>query len=100
MSDRAGRREISSPPSVVLPGPSQPPWRVSLRSSAPSRWIMSPSEAEGKCFYLQTDMKCNMSAAFLPYSLLLGGEDAVPIGRRGIDLELGDVPPIKIVDRC
>src|SRR5208283_5908610 len=32
-------------------------------------------------------------------SLLFGGEYAVPVCRRSLDLELGDSPPVEIVDR-
>src|ERR1700730_59988 len=48
-------------------------------SSAPTCWQHSP---EGRA------------------SLLLGGEDAVPIGRGRLDLKSRDTPPVKIVYRC
>ena len=35
-----------------------------------------------------------------PTLILLGGEHAVPVGRRGLDLELGDAPSVEIVDGC
>src|SRR5207247_3676568 len=50
------------------------------RWSAPTCWPRSPEQTKA--------------------SLLLGSEYAVPIGRRGLDLELGDAPPVKIVNRC
>src|SRR6266851_4997629 len=51
------------------------------------------------CYWLATKMPYWLTARDPRFSLLLRGENAVPIGRRGLGLELRDPPPIKSVDR-